>query len=401
MSLPVMLDLRGRRVVAVGGGSVTARRVATFVAEGAVVEVIAPTLDPVLAALVADGSITWTGRRYVGAVDLAGAWLVHVATADDGVDALVADDADRARIWCVRAGSAALTPAALPARATLTTPDGPVQVAAYAAGDPRRAVAVRNSIIRESAEGRLDLRGHRPRQLGWVALVGGGPGADGLLTTRGAQLLASADVVVVDRLAPMGVLKHLPDAVRVIDVGKSPTRHPVPQHEINAILVDEARRGHAVVRLKGGDPYVLGRGGEERLHCEAHGIPVEVVPGVSSAVAVPAAAGIPVTHRGVARGFTVMTGHEDLPSLPGGSDHTLVVLMGVAQLAETSRHLLEHGRPASTPVAVIERGFAPDQRTTFGTLATIADIARSREVSNPAVVVVGDVVRLAPDYPDA
>ena len=170
-----------------------------------------------------------------------------------------------------------------------------------------------------------------------MALVGGGPGADGLLTTRGHELLASADVVVIDRLAPRGVVSRLPASVRVIDVGKTPGHHPVPQDRINEILVEEAERGHGVVRLKGGDPYVLGRGGEERLACEAHGIPVEVVPGVTSAVAVPAAAGIPLTHRGVAKAFTVVSGHEQIPTLPPGTDHTLVLLMGVSTLRDTTR----------------------------------------------------------------
>jgi uroporphyrin-III C-methyltransferase/precorrin-2 dehydrogenase/sirohydrochlorin ferrochelatase len=172
----------------------------------------------------------------------------------------------------------------------------------------------------------------------------------------------------------------------------------VPQARINDILLEEAQRGLGVVRLKGGDPYVLGRGGEERDACQAHGIRVEVVPGVTSAVSVPAAAGIPVTHRGVARGFTVVTGHEDIPVLPTGGDHTLVLLMGVTQLARTAELLVEHGRSADCPVAIVERGFAPDQRTTVGTVATIGGLARERSVEAPAVVVVGDVVRLGPDW---
>ena len=205
--------------------------------------------------------------------------------------------------------------------------------------------------------------------------------------------------MVLDRLAPRGVVARLPSTVRVVDVGKAPGRHALSQELINELIVDEALAGHAVVRLKGGDPYVLGRGGEERLACEAHGIPVEVVPGVTSAVAVPAAAGIPVTHRGVARGFTVVTGHDELPAVPPGTDHTVVLLMGVGRLARSARSLLEAGRPASCPVAVVERGFLPDQRVTFGTLADIAERAREVGVENPAVVVVGDVVRLSPAFP--
>jgi uroporphyrin-III C-methyltransferase/precorrin-2 dehydrogenase/sirohydrochlorin ferrochelatase len=156
-----------------------------------------------------------------------------------------------------------------------------------------------------------------------------------------------------------------------------------------------------VVRLKGGDPYVLGRGGEERLACEAHGIPVEVVPGVTSAISVPAAAGIPVTHRGLARGFTVVTGHEDLPDLPTGRDHTLVLLMGVAALRTTTTDLLAAGRDPECPVAIVERGWLPDQRVTVGTVATIADIADQVGVENPAVIVIGDVVTVSPHFPGA
>jgi len=221
------------------------------------------------------------------------------------------------------------------------------------------------------------------------------------MTLRARQLLATADVVVVDRLAPRGLLSTLPTTVRVIDVGKAPQRHAVPQDQINAILVEEALVGHGVVRLKGGDPYVLGRGGEERLACEAHGIPVEVVPGVTSAISVPAAAGIPVTHRGLARGFTVVTGHEDLPDLPTGRDHTLVLLMGVAALRTTTTDLLAAGRDPECPVAIVERGWLPDQRVTVGTVATIADIADQVGVENPAVIVIGDVVTVSPHFPGA
>src|SRR5690606_32906198 len=223
--------------------------------------------------------------------------------------------------------------------------------------------------------------------------VGGGPGDPGLMTTRGRRLLAEADVVVLDRLAPQAVLAELPEDVEIIDVGKQPDHHPIPQDDINALLIDRARRGKVVVRLKGGDPYVFGRGGEELIACREAGVEVEVVPGVTSAIAVAAAAGIPVTHRGVARGFSVVTAHEELGELPHRGDHTIVLLMGVKRLRQTASELIDAGHDPRTPAAVVERGFAPDQRTTVGTLETIADLAR--DARSPAVTVIGDVVRLA------
>jgi uroporphyrin-III C-methyltransferase/precorrin-2 dehydrogenase/sirohydrochlorin ferrochelatase len=398
--LPLVLDLTGRLVVAVGGGPVSARRVAAFVSEGARVRVVAPWVCEDLLDLVRAGRVEWHARDYAGAADLEGAWLVHTATGEAAIDIAVSSDAAASRTWCVDATDAAGTSASVPARARVATPDGEVTIAAYAGGDPGLARSARDGVRLALASGRLDLRRRRRRAPGggWVALVGGGPGADGLLTARGHELLASADVVVVDRLAPRGVVDRLPASVRVVDVGKTPGHHAVPQDRINEILVEEAQRGQGVVRLKGGDPYVLGRGGEERDACRAHGIRVEVVPGVTSAVSVPAAAGIPVTHRGVARGFTVVTGHEDVPALPTGRDHTLVLLMGVSTLRRTAELLVEHGRDAASPVAIVERGFDPTQRTTFGDLRTIADRAEAAGVESPAVVVVGDVVTLSPEW---
>jgi uroporphyrin-III C-methyltransferase/precorrin-2 dehydrogenase/sirohydrochlorin ferrochelatase len=397
MSLPLALDVDGRLVVAVGGGPVSARRVRAFVGEGAVVRVVAPWLCEDLADLLAEGRIIWVDRDYAGPSDLDGAWLVHTAVGEPAVDRLVTADAAALRLWCVDATSAATTPAAVLARGAVETPDGRVTVAVHADGDPRLAASVRNAVSDALSSGRIPLRRSRTRARGWVALVGGGPGSDDLLTARGHELLAAADVVVVDRLAPRGLLSRLSPEVRVIDVGKTPGHHAVPQDRINDVLVEEALAGNAVVRLKGGDPYVLGRGGEERLACEAAGVPVEVVPGVTSAIAVPAAAGIPVTHRGVAKAFTMVTGHEDVPTLPTGSDHTLVMLMGVANLARTCELLIASGRDPRCPVAVVERGFSPTQRTTVGHLDSIASVAAAVGVENPAVVVIGDVVRLSPE----
>lgn len=398
-ALPLVVDLSGRLVVAVGGGPVSARRVRAFVEEGARVNVIAQWACEDLRDLVQEGLAAWEPRDYSGAADLEGAWLVHTATGDPAVDAQVAGDAEAAHLWCVNAADAAATRVSVQARTDVTTPHGRVTISTYAAGDPGLATTLRDGVAEAVARGELDLRRTRARgSAGWVALVGGGPGVDGLLTSRGYELVRSADVVVVDRLAPRGLVERLPDSVRVIDVGKTPGHHPVPQWRINEILVEEASRGLGVVRLKGGDPYVLGRGGEEREACEAAGVSVEVVPGVTSAVSVPAAAGIPVTHRGVARGFTVVTGHDVISSLPTGGDHTLVLLMGVNQLSQTAELLLAQGRSADCPVAIVERGFSPTQRTTVGTLDSIADTARARGVQSPAVIVVGDVVRLSPEW---
>ncbi|WP_127820036.1 uroporphyrinogen-III C-methyltransferase, partial [Microbacterium sp. CPCC 204701] len=207
-----------------------------------------------------------------------------------------------------------------------------------------------------------------------------------------------------DRLGARAVLDGLAaDGVglraEVVDVGKRPGHHAVPQDAINALLVQLAQDGKSVVRLKGGDPYVFGRGGEELAACHDAGIPVEVVPGITSAISVPAIAGIPLTHRGVATAFTVATGHDQIRDLGGGRDHTVVLLMGVGTLAHSAITLARGERGADCPVAVIEDGYGERQRVTAGTLATIAHQAAERGIRSPAVVVVGDVVRLSPYAP--
>ncbi|MBI1376257.1 MAG: uroporphyrinogen-III C-methyltransferase [Frankiales bacterium] len=397
-SYPLVLDLAGRRVLVVGGGPVAARRATALVAAGAVVEVVAPWLCEPLAALVADRAVTWHPREYADG-DIDGAWLVHTATGEPGTDAAVASAAEAARVWCVRADDAGSSAAWTPAVARAA--DG-VLVAVSGGGDPGRARALRDAVAAALDTGTLPLRATRPRRAtgpGTVHLVGGGPGDAGLLTVRGRRLLALADVVVVDRLAPRGVLEELGPHVEVVDCGKAPGHHQLTQDEINDLLVDRALRGLDVVRLKGGDPFVLGRGGEEALACRAAGVPVEVVPGVTSAVSVPAAAGIPVTHRGIASSFALVSAHDGIaPVEAAAAQHpastTLVLLMGVRLLRDSATALVRAGRDATTPVAVVERGWTSRQRTTVGTLADIADLAAARAVESPAVVVVGDVVRL-------
>ncbi|WP_240948904.1 uroporphyrinogen-III C-methyltransferase [Microbacterium salsuginis] len=239
---------------------------------------------------------------------------------------------------------------------------------------------------------------------GKVWLVGAGPGDAGLLTVKGLRALEAADVIVADRLGARAVLDDLAaDGVtlraEVVDVGKRPGHHAVPQDAINALLVHLAGEGKIVVRLKGGDPYIFGRGGEELAACQEAGVTVEVVPGITSAVSVPAIAGIPLTHRGVATAFTVATGHDQIRALGGGRDHTVVLLMGVGTLAHSAITLARGERGADCPVAVVEDGYGPRQRVTIGTLATIAQQAAERGIRSPAVVVVGDVVRLSPYAP--
>ncbi|MBM4462055.1 MAG: uroporphyrinogen-III C-methyltransferase [Chloroflexi bacterium] len=237
---------------------------------------------------------------------------------------------------------------------------------------------------------------------GKVYLVGAGPGSPDLITVKGLDCLKRADVVIYDHLVDESLLDHAPAAAEKIYAGKTASRHALEQAEINRLLVERAKEGRVVVRLKGGDPFVLGRGGEEAMALAEDGIPFEVVPGVSAATAVPAHAGIAVTHRGLASYFTVVTGHEDVTKaessvpwedLAKGSG-TLVILMGVANLSEIVARLVRGGRPPSTPVAVIRQGSRPTQQTLVGTLTDIASKAESSGVKPPSVIVVGDVVRL-------
>lgn len=238
--------------------------------------------------------------------------------------------------------------------------------------------------------------------VGFVSLVGAGPGDPGLITVAGVERLARAEVVVYDRLADQRLLKLAPPDAELISVGKAPGGHTMTQEEINALLVTKAREGKRVVRLKGGDPFVFGRGGEEAETLVAAGIPFEVIPGVTSAVAAPAYAGIPVTHRRAASSFAVVTGHEDPTKAEGAVDwgraakgaDTLVVLMGAANLGEIARQLIEGGRPPDEPVAVVRWGTTAQQQVVTGTLADIAARVAEAGLTPPVITVVGRVVGL-------
>lgn len=245
--------------------------------------------------------------------------------------------------------------------------------------------------------------------VGRVALVGAGPGDPELITVKGRRLLGLADVVVADRLVPGLLLDELRPEVELVDASKIPYGPSATQEEINRILVDRALAGRFVVRLKGGDPYVFGRGSEEVIACAEAGVPVTVVPGVTSPIAAPAVAGIPVTHRGVAHELTVVSGHL-APDHPGSLLNwaalaslrgTLVVLMGLKNLAAITDVLARHGRAPQTPAAVVQEGTTGNQRVLRGTLGTIAEVVREAGIRPPAVVVFGDVVEVLAQVPSA
>jgi len=387
------LELGGRLAVLVGGGEVAARRLRRLLDGGARVRLVAPEIADATAELVAAHDVEWIRSPFEPA-HLDGAWLVHTATGDRRVDAGVVSACDAARVWCVNAGSGTHGSA----RFTAETRSDDVQVGVVSAAgvDPRRSARMRDAIAARLSEGTLPVRRVRTGA-GSVHLVGGGPGPDDLITIRGRRLIAEADVVVYDRLGPTTLLADLDPEVEVIDVGKAPGRHTMPQEEISRLLVDRARAGARVVRLKGGDPFVYGRGGEEVAACHAAGVPVEVVPGISSVIAVPQAAAIPVTHRGVAAAAHIVNGQDRLTSatLAALRDHatTVVVVMGVGTLARFTAEALAAGADPDRPVAFVENGHTPEQRTIRTTLgAATADAAR-HGLRNPAIIVIGDVAR--------
>ncbi|WP_157252671.1 uroporphyrinogen-III C-methyltransferase [Nonomuraea typhae] len=395
---PYLLGLRlsGRRVLVVGGGRVAQRRVPALLEAGAAVTVVSTSVTPALDDLIAAGRITWHARPYqVGDCD--GAWLVQACTDDRAVNTAVAAEAEAKRIWCVRADDKDASAAWTPASGRVDE----ISVAVTAGGDPRRAAGIRDAVIGALRDGTVDARRNRAKPVG-VALVGGGPGDPGLITVRGRQLLAQADVVVADRLAPRALLDELAPDVELIDAAKVPYGRSLAQEAINDVLIDRARQGRFVVRLKGGDPFVFGRGGEEMLACAQAGIPVLVVPGITSPVAVPAAAGVPVTHRGVSQEFHVISVHVapddprstvDWPGM-ARSQGTLVLMMAVERLAKVAETLVRDGRSADTPVMVVQDGTLPTQRAVTATLATVADRVAAAGIRPPAIVIVGDVVKV-------
>ncbi|CUR61998.1 Uroporphyrinogen-III C-methyltransferase [metagenome] len=389
------LVLTGRKVVVVGGGHVAQRRVPAFLAAGAAVTVVSPEVTPAIEGL--SGELALVLRDFTES-DLDGAWYVVAATDDADVNARVVAAAEARHTFCVRAddalGGTAWTPA--------VGHHGSVTVGVLGNREPRKSAALRDDIVTALRDGHLTASDALDRTPG-VVLVGGGPGEPELVTVAARHALASADVVVADRLAPRELLDELGPHVELIDVAKLPRGRSATQDYINEVIVDRARAGKRVVRFKGGDNFVFGRGYEELLACAAADVPVTVVPGLTSAIAVPARVGIPVTHRGVAHEFTVISGH--IP--PGHPDSlvewgavarmrgTVVLLMAVDNAPAIAATLIDGGRSAGTPVGVIVDGTMPTERTVLTTLGSLADDLAAHEVVPPAIIVIGEVVAVA------
>lgn len=390
----VGLRLAGRKVVVVGAGSVAQRRLPLLVDSGAHVVVIAPAATPAVEALgERKPGITLVQRGYRDG-DLSDAWYAIAATDDAEVNAAVVAEADRRRIFCVRADLAVEGSAVTPA----TFGYAGLSVGVLAGGEHNRSAAIR-SAIREAMQSGLITAETSDVVRGGVALVGGGPGDPELITVRGRRMLSHADVVVADRLAPPELLAELPPHVEVIDAAKIPYGRAMAQDAINALMIARAAAGKFVVRLKGGDPFVFARGYEEVLACADAGIPVTVVPGVTSAIAVPAQAGVPVTHRAVNHEFVVVSGHlspDDPESLVNwdalaAMRGTIVLLMAVERIEQFSAVLQKGGRPADTPVLVVQHGTTPAQQTLRATLADAPEKIRAEGIRPPAIVVIGAV----------
>jgi uroporphyrin-III C-methyltransferase len=347
MPRPYPLDLSGRRVVVVGGEALALGQVAALVDAGALVTVVAEHAAASIEDLAARAIVTWR-REPFAAEHLDEAWFAVAATGDPVTDTAVTDAAEARRILTV-------------------------------AIDNRRVVRL------------LDT--------GSVTLVGGGPGDPELVSVAGRAAIEAADVIVTDRLAPLAALSWARPDAEVIDVAKVPGGRSTSQDEINRLLVEHAKSGRHVVRFKGGDNFVFGRGGEELLACLDAGIQARVIPGVTSAIAAPALAGIPVTHRGLTQGFTVVSGHVP-PGHPectldyaalARSGATIVVLMGVRTLGAICTALIEGGLSPDTPAAVVADGTLPSQRVVRATVDTINDAASAAGLGAPAVAVIGSV----------
>ncbi|MGO4223154.1 siroheme synthase CysG [Lysobacter sp. TAF61] len=448
---PVFADLRGRDVLVVGGGAVAQRKAEALLEAGARVRLGAPEISAALSHHAGEGRIQHLQGPFQ-AHWLDGAWLAIAATDDQAVNQAVADAGEARRIWVNVVDDAQASSVQIPARIER----GPLQVAISSGGGA--PMLARH--LREKLESELDesigalaelLARERPRirarfpqtgqrrrffdrllagpvpnllrqrqplaaerefsaalgessdtgTRGYVALVGAGPGDPGLLTLRALRVLNEADVILHDRLVSKDVLQLVRRDAQRIEVGKQAGNHHTTQQQIHALMLEHARAGKRVVRLKGGDPFVFGRGGEELEVLRADGIEFEVVPGITAALACAAYAGVPLTHRDHAQSVRLVTAHckdsldtLDWPSL-ALERQTLAVYMGVAGLDALRDRLIAHGRAPSTPFALVENGSRPEQRVVVGTLADLAERARHHEVQSPALLIVGEVAALA------
>ena len=447
---PVFADLHGRVVLVVGGGTVALRKATALFEAGAVVRVGAPELNAELAAMAARGDIEHLAGHFIEQW-LDDAWLAIAATDDDGVNHAVAQAGQARRLWVNVVDDARASSVQIPARVDR----GPLQIAISSGG----AAPMLARHLREALETQLDaslgelagllgrergrirarfpqlgarraffdrlLRGAVPALLrkrqhlaaerefiaqlhaevaaprGSVALVGAGPGDPGLLTLRALRVLNEADVILHDRLVSDEILQVVRRDAQRIEVGKQAGNHHATQDQIHALMLEHAKAGKRVVRLKGGDPFVFGRGGEELEVLREHGIDYEVVPGITAALACAAYAGVPLTHRDHAQSVRLVTAHckQSADTLDwhalAQERQTLAVYMGVAGLDSFSARLIEHGRAASTPFAIVENGSRANQRVIVGTLSDLAQRAREHDVQSPALLIVGEVASLA------
>lgn len=447
---PLFADLQGRRVLVVGGGPVAERKTEALLHAGALPSVGAPDLTPRLLAWYEAGRIEWIDGRF-DPHWLSGVWLVVAATDDADVNRAVAAAADARHVFANVVDDRELSTFQVPA----IVERGPLQVAISSGGGApmlarhlrrqletllddswaslaelftrqRRRIrqrfpqtAERRRFFEKLLAGPLPrlyrqrlhaqaeqhflamLDEHAATARGSVAVVGAGPGDAGLLTLNALRAMNEADVILHDRLVSEDVLRLGRRDATYIEVGKSATGHSTRQDDIHALMLEHARTGKRVVRLKGGDPFVFGRGGEELEFLRSHGIPYEVVPGITAAIACAAYAGIPLTHRDHAQSVKLVTAHckDSFDTLDWQSlaqeRQTLAVYMGVAGLEGLRDRLVAHGRAPSTPFALIENGSRRDQRVLTGTLADLPETARFHQVRSPALLVLGEVAALA------
>ncbi|WP_461480640.1 siroheme synthase CysG [Porticoccus sp.] len=447
--LPLFHNLRGRRCLVVGGGDVALRKLRQLIDAGAAIELIAPEINPAIRNLAGQHSLTLQQRPFVDA-DIDGAALVIAATNDPQVNRQVSQLAQRrnipvnvvdspelctvvfpsivdrspVQIAITSSGKAPVLARMLRTRLEGLIPAGYGRLAALA-GKYRSQVkaAIDSPLARKAfweevfegdiaelvyserpkeAEQRLEqkLAGEQHRQVGEVYLVGGGPGDPDLLTFRALRLMQKADIVLYDRLVSKEVMALVRRDAELIYVGKTAGDHPVTQENINEKLAEFALQGKRVLRLKGGDPFIFGRGGEEIAHLAERGVPFQVVPGITAASGCASYAGIPLTHRDYAQSVRFITGHLKDHSLDLNwqdliaPNQTLVFYMGLSGLESICKELIARGKSAATPAALVEKGTTARQRVFVGDLTTLPDIVRKAEAKAPTLIIVGDVVKL-------